>query len=80
MAMSYEGSYGLYDDILDHINLAFTIVFIVEAGLKLIAYGIKGYFLDGWNQFDFCVVTTSILDLVLSYSGKSFVKFLKVGP
>lgn len=36
--------------------------------LKLLAYG-RGYFLSGWNIFDFCVVMSSILDIVLSQAG-----------
>lgn len=80
MAMSYETAPTSYNDMLDWINLGFTVVFIFECAMKLVGYGFKGYFLNGWNQFDFCVVATSILDLALTYSGKSFIKFLKVGP
>ena len=54
------------DDIVDQINLVFTIIFIVESSIKIIAYGMKGYFYSGWNKFDFFVVSTSILDIVLA--------------
>ena len=47
---------------------------------KLIGYGPRGYFHKGWNQFDFFVVMTSILDIVLEYSGAETLTFLKVGP
>ena len=49
LAMSYETAPTLYNTILTDINLFFTVVFIFEAFLKLLAYGAKGYFLDGWN-------------------------------
>ena len=35
--------------------------------------------MSGWNQFDFFVVTTSILDLILNQIG-SGIQSLKVGP
>jgi len=46
----------------------------------LIAYGPQGYFFKGWNQFDFFVVLTSILDIALEYSGNNLISFLAVGP
>lgn len=49
MAMAYETSSPGYDQILSNMNLAFTTLFIVEAVIKLIAYGLQGYFMSGWN-------------------------------
>ena len=45
MAMTYEGSPKIYDDILEKVNLGFTSVFIAETTFKIIAYGFKGYIL-----------------------------------
>ena len=61
-------------------NYVFTITFIVECILKLIAFGFKGYFLSNWNRFDFFVVMTSIIDFVMLVMGGSFSKVLRVGP
>ena len=47
-----------------HLEVQFTIIFIIEAVLKLIAYG-KSYFENSWNKFDFFVVSSSILDIVM---------------
>lgn len=80
MSMSYDTSDSDYDLILTNINLAFTTVFIAECISKIIAYGVKGYFYKGWNQFDFFVVCTSIIDIVMTYSGNSVLSFLRVGP
>lgn len=80
MAMAYEGSKPDYDLVLKYINLGFTTVFISEAIIKLIAYSPINYFKSGWNQFDFFVVTASILDIILEFLGKSFINFLSVGP
>ncbi|KAL4431572.1 hypothetical protein ABPG74_017277 [Tetrahymena malaccensis] len=80
MAMAYDTSSSDYDFILQSINLGFTGVFIAECIIKIIAYGIQGYFYKGWNQFDFFVVCSSVVDIIMSYSGKSFFSFLKAGP
>lgn len=58
----------------------FTIVFIAECVLKLFGYGFSGYFYSGWNRFDFFVVCTSIIDIVLDVMGSNTISFLKFGP
>lgn len=80
MALSIENAESQYDEVLNNINLSFTCVFIAEAVFKLIALGPVGYFRNSWNQFDFFVVMASILDIVLEFSGTSFISFLKAGP
>lgn len=69
MAMGYEGSSNNYEEILININLLFTAIFIFEALLKIITFGIKGYFIYGWNRFDFFVVLASIIDFVMDLFG-----------
>lgn len=73
---------------LEILNYIFTVIFIIEALLKLACYRLR-YFHSGWNQFDFFVVLVScvdvLLNLVQSNSGKQNQekinqKFLKVGP
>ena len=49
---------------LDISNYIFTVIFIVEAILKSIAYG-DTYFNNTWNQFDFFVVAASIFDVFM---------------
>lgn len=65
------------DDISDEmtntlttLNTVFSYIFIFELTLKIIAYG-RAYFLSVWNIFDFFVVSASILDIILQYSGVS---------
>jgi len=65
MAMAFEGSKPDYDGILEKINLFFTSVFIMETSFKIIAFGFSEFWSSGWNQFDFFVVASSILDLTL---------------
>ena len=53
-------------DITEYANFAFSIVFLLEAIFKLIAYG-KRYFNDYWNVFDFVIVLGSLIFIVLKY-------------
>jgi hypothetical protein len=80
MSVAYYEASDAYRTILENINIGFTAVFIVEAIIKLIGFSIVGYFSQGWNQFDFFVVSASIVDLSLTYFGGSAIKFLRVGP
>ena len=43
-----------------------TCVFILEAVLKLAAFG-KAYFRDGWNRFDFIIVIGSLIFIAPSF-------------
>lgn len=79
MALVYDGASPEYNDVLEKLNLTFTIVFISEAVLKLIGMGLL-YFQDPWNRFDFFVVIASVIDLIMDYALKSGNKLLKIGP
>jgi len=54
----------MYILLLDISGYFFTLVFLVEATLKLIAYQ-KTYFKNSWNKFDFLVVSFSIFDIII---------------
>ncbi|XP_015914101.1 sodium channel protein 1 brain [Parasteatoda tepidariorum] len=43
-------------------NLVFTVIFCLEACVKMLALG-REYFLSNWNLFDFIVVMVSLADL-----------------
>jgi hypothetical protein len=43
----------------------FVAIFFFEMLLKMVAYGIKPYFANNWNVFDFVVVTWSIAAAVI---------------
>ena len=42
MTLEFDGQPDLYGTILDMANIFFTLVFLTEAVLKLIAFGLKG--------------------------------------
>ena len=64
---------------LDFTNYIFTVIFIVEAVLKLIAYG-DTYFNNSWNQFDFFVVIASIFDVFMDIVGSKALEGLSSAP
>ena len=64
MGVQYEGQPPYMEFILRTTNYIFTLVFLLECILKLIAYG-KSYFDTSWNKFDFFVVLASLVDLSL---------------
>jgi hypothetical protein len=65
MGMSYEGQPAGMDLFLKLTNYVFTAIFIFEAIVKLVAYGFA-YFKTAWNKFDFFIVLTSIIDILMS--------------
>jgi hypothetical protein len=79
MAVVYEGSTPVYNQALDYINYFFTTVFFFEAAFKLTAFG-ASYFKNAWNKFDFFVVISSLIDIVMSFMDANSLKVLKVGP
>lgn len=54
-------------------NTIFSYIFIVEMGLKLIGFGIKGYLKDKMNIFDGCIVILSIVEMVVFSDGNKAV-------
>lgn len=51
-------------------NLVLTVLFTLEMLLKHVALGLLGYWSNGFNVLDGCIVTASLVDLGLQYSGK----------
>ena len=79
MCIVYDGAPYDYTLVLENINLVFTSIFIMEACLKLIGNGIH-YFKSNWNKFDFFVVSSSIVDIFLTYVAANSIKLLRAGP
>jgi hypothetical protein len=64
MALQYENMPEGFKNALDIANYFFSAVFLLEAILKLVAFGWT-YFDTPFNKFDFFVVSSSILDVLL---------------
>ena len=53
--MTWVGEPGILSQIMEYVNIAFTVVYTVEMIIKLVAYK-KYYFKNNWNIFDFLIV------------------------
>ncbi|XP_011635066.1 voltage-dependent calcium channel type A subunit alpha-1 isoform X2 [Pogonomyrmex barbatus] len=66
-----EPAYKAYKNTLKYMNMCFTGMFTVECILKIAAFGVKNFFKDYWNIFDFITVIGSIVDaLVIEFGGE----------
>ncbi|XP_074630746.1 sodium channel protein 1 brain-like isoform X1 [Acropora palmata] len=68
MALEHFRMDKTFAKVLEYCNLVFTVVFIMEMVLKLIAFGPKEYCKNKWNLFDGAIVILSVLDMALTYS------------
>jgi len=55
-------------DIMEVFNMSFTVFFTIEAIIKILGLGIKGYLSDSWNVFDAIIVVVSDVELVIQLS------------
>uniref|UniRef100_UPI00358E9D2A sodium channel protein type 3 subunit alpha-like n=1 Tax=Myxine glutinosa TaxID=7769 RepID=UPI00358E9D2A len=65
MAMEHHPTFPLFQNILSAGNTCFTIIFIIEMLLKLVALDPFYYFQNKWNIFDSCIVTLSLVEFAL---------------
>ena len=79
MAIDYEDASFEYELALYYINLWFTSIFTIECAVKLTAFGFN-YFTVAWNNFDFFVVMSSIVEILFSSLSSGSLSMLRVGP
>ena len=77
MILNYEGCNANYELALIICNYFFTCVFILECIVKILAYGVEGYFHTKWHRFDFFIVVVSVLDIIFGNVKKIDYKFLQ---
>ena len=58
---------GINSPVLWGIDFACTLIFLLEMIAKHVCFGIKAYWLDGWNRLDGCLVILSMPSLVLPF-------------
>ena len=80
LSLNYEGSSTYYDTTLENINYLFTLIFIIEFILKIIALGPKLYLDSSWNKLDLFIVVSSILEIFMSVFFNTSHNFLRIGP
>jgi len=66
MALDRPGQGEQMTTILTIGNYIFTGIFTAESVLKIIAMTPMKYFRNGWNVFDFLIVTVSLIELSLA--------------
>lgn len=70
MMKSYNES-ETYKYSLRYLNHTFTSLFALECLLKIVAFGLKNFYKDYWNIFDFVTVCGSAIDaFIVEFGGK----------
>eukprot|EP00662_Eupelagonemidae_sp_cell21_P026974 gene26974-38344_t len=69
--MEYHPQSAAYESSLEALNAVFVFIFVAEAGLKLLAFGPRGYFRRGngwntWNCFDFSIAFLSFVGFIIN--------------
>ncbi|PWA33292.1 hypothetical protein CCH79_00013620, partial [Gambusia affinis] len=65
MSIEHYNQPQYLEEVLKYCNYVFTIIFVIEALLKLVAFGFHRFFKDRWNQLDVGIVALSILGITL---------------
>lgn len=63
LAMTHHGETGEMTLTLQTMNTVFTLIFMAEALIKIVAIDFKQYWNRGWNRLDFVLVVVSGFDL-----------------
>ncbi|XP_055327220.1 voltage-dependent calcium channel type A subunit alpha-1-like isoform X2 [Paramacrobiotus metropolitanus] len=70
LLMKHDDSSEKFKEVAKYSNMVFTSLFSVESMLKIVAFGLKNYFREQWNIFDFITVIGSIIDTFVSEIGE----------
>jgi len=65
MCFTYPNMHEDTVKMIARINYVFLGFFLIEATVKLIAYG-RRYFKDEWNRFDFIIILASIAAIIIT--------------
>lgn len=71
LAMHHVGMAEELTKTIFWLNVAFTIIFLMEVVVKLIGLGVKQYFHDRWCMFDFSVAMLSAAQIAIDVAAKS---------
>ncbi|XP_036413162.1 voltage-dependent T-type calcium channel subunit alpha-1H [Colossoma macropomum] len=65
MSMEHYNQPKRLEEALKYFNYGFTLVFVIEAILKLVAFGFRRFFKERWNQLDLAIVLLSVMGITL---------------
>lgn len=80
-SMNYEDQPHDYNEALTYLDYMFTFIFVIEAAIKLLGFGVRQYFSSKWNTFDFVIVSTTFARFMVEVTAGSKsvnVSFLRV--
>ncbi|XP_053203092.1 muscle calcium channel subunit alpha-1-like isoform X2 [Panonychus citri] len=63
LAIKFNGQSQTYTEVLEKLNLVFSVIFAIEFILKLYAFRFKNYFSDFWNILDCILVLGSFVHI-----------------
>ena len=78
MCMTHAGESDAFANALFWTNAAFTLVFLVEAVMKIIGFGPSQYLHDAWNRFDALVVSLSVAGFALETATNAKASYLAI--
>jgi voltage-dependent calcium channel T type alpha-1G len=64
MSLEFYMMPKILEEILDIFNYIFTVIFTIEALMRIFALGFSRYLKDRWNQLDIIIVVLSIVGIV----------------
>lgn len=64
-ARGFFHDHEFWANTLDIADNVFTLLFVIEALVKFSTWGLRSYFRDGWNLFDFVLVLVALPSFVL---------------
>ncbi|XP_050531904.1 voltage-dependent calcium channel type A subunit alpha-1 isoform X4 [Daktulosphaira vitifoliae] len=70
LMMKFYQQKPIYKATLHYMNMVFTGMFTIECVLKILAFGVRNFFKDPWNIFDFITVIGSIVDALVIEFGE----------
>jgi hypothetical protein len=79
MGINFENAPLVYVQLLDISDYFFTVIFIVEAYLKIRAY-VWRYFDTLSNKFDAFIVISSVADIIMSFTMQDMSESFSLGP
>ena len=68
MSMRTADISDAWETVLFWANFAFALIFFLEMLMKMFALGMRNYFANSWNKFDFVVVLSSIVGITMDVS------------
>ena len=69
MMCSHHAPSAAFVDVTEALNLVFSIIFLLEAIIKIAGFGWKQYIRDWWNRFDFLIVVLTVATYAIQWSG-----------